>query len=89
MDSNLNSRLIENKQKLKKQDNDLNDILKLTENTNQNLIDGKENLMGQQGKIQMGIDNVNPNFITYYTIYLQYIFIINLINKSLYKSLII
>ena len=58
MNGDLNSRLVENRNKLNKQKNDLNDIIKLTENTNENLQDGQENLVGQRNKIQMGIDKV-------------------------------
>ena len=60
---------MENNQKLKQQDNDLNDILKLTQNTNQNLQDGKENLAGQQVKIQLGIDNVKYLFLLNFYIF--------------------
>ena len=62
MDTGLNSRLMENNKKLQGQDGNLNDILKLTENTNQNLVDGKENLYGQRQKIHMGIDKVTDYF---------------------------
>ena len=62
MNRDLNTRLVENKQNLEKQDESLDRINQLMMNTNDNLREANVDLVDQRGKIQQGIDKVDLIF---------------------------